>query len=75
MSTVDVNYTDMNSGSHTYISQLLIEMPVELDIFRGETDTIEIGSIPPLYSEETSFLPSYHRVKFTIEQNINSDEY
>jgi hypothetical protein len=56
---------DEAAGVRSYIYTCDIEMPVELDITRDESGQLHIGSTPPLYYVDTSFRPSYHRLKFT----------
>jgi hypothetical protein len=56
-------FTDEQAGVHSYIYRCEIEMPVELDIGRDDLGQLRIGSTPPLYYVDTSFRPSYHRLK------------
>ncbi len=71
LSATDNNsFTDENAGVHTYISEIQIETPVELDLIIDESGKIKIGSVPPLYYVDTTFKPSYHKIKFTVTENI-----
>jgi hypothetical protein len=56
---------DEENGIHSYINNVEIESPVELDVYRDEQGGLHIGSTPPLYYVNTTFLPSFHRLKFT----------
>jgi hypothetical protein len=56
---------DEAAGVRSYINACDVEMPVELDVTRDEAGRLRIGSTPPLYYVDTSFRPSYHRIKFT----------
>ncbi len=56
---------DDDAGVHSYIYECGIDSPVELDVFRDENGVLRIGSVPPLYRVETTFLPVFHRVSFT----------
>ena len=45
---------------------------MELDVVR-DGDGLQIGSTPPLYYVNTTFLPSFHRVRFTVQTAEHSD--
>jgi hypothetical protein len=68
-----VDFTDDDGGVHSYMTRLSIESPVELDVTRGDGHALEIGSTPPLYYVATSSLPSFHRIRFTVELTHESD--
>jgi hypothetical protein len=68
-----VDFTDHEAGVHSYMTRLSIESPVELDVTRGDGRALEIGSTPPLYYAATSSLPSFHRIRFTVEPTHESD--
>jgi hypothetical protein len=55
---------DDEAGIRSYIYECEIDSPVELDVRRDEQGNVRIGSTPPLYHVDTSFQPSYHRLKF-----------
>ena len=57
---------DDDAGVRTYVDRCEIESPVELDVVVGP-DGVNLGSTPPLYYVDTSFRPSYHRLRFTAE--------
>jgi len=56
---------DEEAGVRSHITECSIEMPIELDVTRGEAGELMLGSTPPLYYVDTSFRPSYHRIRFT----------
>jgi hypothetical protein len=64
---------DDEAGVRSYIYKCEIESPVELDVVRDEQGALRIGSTPPLYYVDTSFRPSFHRLKFTADVNRGSD--
>ena len=64
---------DEEAGVRSYIYRCEIESPVELDVFRDEDGTLQIGSTPPLYYVNTSFRPAYHRVRIKAELSEGSD--
>jgi hypothetical protein len=64
---------DEEAGVHSYIYACEIESPVELDIVRDEQGELHIGSTPPIYYVDTTFRPSFHRLKFTAERTENID--
>lgn len=66
---------DEEAGVHSYIHRCEIESPVELDVFKDEKRGLLIGSTPPLYYVDTSFRPSFHRLRFIAEisQGFNGD--
>jgi hypothetical protein len=68
-----VDFTDDEAGVRSYMTRLSIESPVELDVTRGDERALEIGSTPPLYYVATSSLPSFHRIRFTVELTHESD--
>ena len=61
-------YDDEN-GVRSYIYEFEIDTPVELDILTDEEGKVQIGMIPPLYRVNTTFRPSYHRIKFKAEKS------
>ena len=67
MLAFDGEFIDDEAGVRSYISRYEIESPVELDVVRDENGGLRIGSIPPLYRVDTSFRPSFHKLRFTAE--------
>ena len=65
--------TDDESGVHSYIERCEVESPIELDVFRDETGAVRIGSAPPLYYVDTTYRPSFHRIRFTAELTRKPD--
>lgn len=59
-------FVDQEAGVRSYIHTCEIELPVELDVVR-DGDRLQIGSTPPLYNVRTTFLPSFHRIRFTVQ--------
>ena len=68
-----VDFRDDEAGVHLYMTRLSIESPLELDVTRGDGAAPEIGTTPPLYNVATSSLPSFHRLRFTVELTRDSD--
>ena len=60
-------FVDEEAGVRSYISRYEIESPVELDVMRDENGGLHIGSTPPLYYVDTTFRPSFHKLKFIAE--------
>lgn len=56
-------------GFEMEIERMSIETPVELCIISNASGMPEIGTVPPLYSVETSFQPSYHTIRINLEIN------
>ena len=73
MLAFDNEFVDEEAGVRTYIRECEIESPVELDVQRDEDGTLHVGSTPPLYYVNTSFLPSFHRLRFKAELNRGSN--
>jgi hypothetical protein len=75
MLAFDGEFVDEEAGVRSYIYEYEIESPVELDVARGEDGSLQIGSTPPLYYVDTSFRPSFHRLRFTadISRGSNGD--
>jgi hypothetical protein len=63
--SVDGELVDREAGFRFWIDRLEIELPVELSISRDAQGRLQIGSTPPLYYVDTSFRPSYHRIRVT----------
>ena len=58
---------DERAGIRSYIHACEIDLPVELDVVRDPGGGLQIGSTPPLYYVDTTFRPSFHRIRFTVE--------
>jgi hypothetical protein len=56
---------DEAAGVHSHVYAFDIEMPAEFDIGRDAAGQLRIGSTPPLYYVDTTFRPSYHRIRVT----------
>ncbi|NSL90807.1 hypothetical protein [Chitinophaga solisilvae] len=63
-------FTDEENGVHSYIYEIEIGTPVELDISVDENGKVTIGSVPPVYRVNTSFRPSYHSITIKAEKYI-----
>jgi len=64
---------DEEAGVRSYIYKYEIESPVELDVVKDEQGAGQIGSTPPLYYVDTSFRPSFHRLRFKAHLTQDSD--
>jgi hypothetical protein len=58
---------DNDAGVRSHIYACELEMPLELNIGRDSDGKLFLGATPPLYYTETSFLPSFHKIKILIE--------
>jgi hypothetical protein len=58
---------DETAGVRSHIYEYDIDLPLELDVVRDDHLGVQIGSTPPLYYVDTSFRPSFHRLRFTAE--------
>jgi hypothetical protein len=58
---------DTDLGIRLSVQSCEIELPVELDVEAREHGAVRIGSTPPLYNVNTSFKPSLHRLRFTVQ--------
>lgn len=56
---------DEETGIRFYVHECAIESPIELDVVRDEQGRLQIGSIPPLYSVNTSFRTVLHHLRFS----------
>jgi hypothetical protein len=56
---------DEEAGVRSHITQCAIELPIELDVSRDDSGALVLGSAPPLYYVDTSYRPSYHRIRVT----------
>lgn len=75
MAPLHQDLSDDSTGFNIYINRFDIETPVELDLMTGQNGEMQIGSIPPLYPIDTSFKPSYHKIKFSIVQNSPEHDF
>ena len=60
---------DEEAGVRSHITECTIEMPIELDVSRDESGALVLGSTPPLYYVNTTFLPSFHRIRLTTTRS------
>jgi hypothetical protein len=60
---------DEEAGVRSHISECTIEMPIEVDVSRDESGALVLGSSPPLYYVNTTFLPSFHRIRVTATRS------
>src|SRR5262249_12170910 len=58
---------DADAGVRWYGHTIEIELPVEFDVVRDADGQLQIGSTPPLYYVDTSFRPSFHRLRLKAE--------
>ena len=49
------------------VQKITTETPCQLSIEVDENGQVQIGSIPPLYYVETSFMPVFHNIKINFE--------
>ena len=56
-----------DGGIRMFIHRFAVESPIELDLTERDDGSVAIGSVPPLYRENTTFRPSYHQIRFTAE--------
>jgi hypothetical protein len=66
---------DEETGIRFYVHECAVESPVELDVVRDEQGRLQIGSIPPLYSVDTSIRPVFHHLRFSarLSEEIDGD--
>jgi hypothetical protein len=60
---------DQEAGVRSHITECTIELPIELDVSRGDSGALVLGSAPPIYYVDTSYRPSYHRIRVTAVQD------
>ena len=68
MTAIDGEIVANEAGFKLEIDKVTIETPIELCILTNDEGRVEIGTVPPLYLVDTSFLPSYHTIRFTAEK-------
>ena len=73
MLAFDGDIEDAQRGIHSYVYHCEIESPVELDVARDANGVLRIGTTPPLYYVDTTFRPSFHRLKFTADRQEESN--
>jgi hypothetical protein len=57
---------DEHDTTRFSIEQLNVDMPIELDLFFHEDGTFEMGTCPPSQHVETSFMPVFHKLSFSV---------
>jgi hypothetical protein len=72
---VDGDFYDEENGVRTYISEMEVGTPIELDVQVDENGKVKLGAVPPLYRVYTSFRPSYHSVTINAEYSIGPDPH
>jgi hypothetical protein len=65
---------DDDAGVRTHVTRCEIETPVELDVSWDADGRLRVGSVPPLYYVDTTFRPSFHRVRFTATADREDDD-
>lgn len=60
---------DEEAGVRSRITKCTIELPIELNVSRGDSGELVLGSAPPIYYVDTSYRPSYHRIRVTAVQD------
>ncbi len=66
---MEQNFEDRNVAMH--IEKITTETPCQLHVEVDDDGKVNLGSIPPMYYVETSFMPVFHNIKinFEIEEN------
>lgn len=54
---------DEEAGVRTRLTRVEVTSPIELDVRVDGAGAVWIGGAPPLYREETSFLPVFHSLR------------
>jgi len=65
--------SDASAGVSSVIEECSVELPVELDVTRDADGRLQIGSAPPLYYVDTTFRPSFHRLKLRARLGGDDD--
>ena len=50
------------------VEKITTETPCQLNIEVDDNGQVQVGSIPPLYYVETSFMPVFHNIKIKFER-------
>jgi hypothetical protein len=66
---------DEKAGVRSHITQCTIELPIELDVSRDESGALVLGSAPPIYYVDTSYRPSYHRLRVMATRSDAATTY
>ena len=59
---------DQEEGVVQSIHKLEMNMPVQLEVVVDDDGNVQIGTTPPLYKLETSFMPVFHQLSFSFEK-------
>jgi hypothetical protein len=60
---------DEEAGVRSHITQCTIELPIELDVSRDDSGGLVLGSTPPIYYVDTTYRPSFHRIRLTATRS------
>jgi hypothetical protein len=60
---------DEEAGVRSQITRCTIELPIEIDLSRDESGALVLGSAPPIYYVDTTYRPSYHRIRVTATRS------
>lgn len=67
LTPIAAELVDDEAGVRTYLTAVDIDAPLEFDVTVTGGGGVVIGASPPLYSVRTSFLPSFHAIRFRVE--------
>ncbi|OEK08223.1 hypothetical protein A8C32_01805 [Flavivirga aquatica] len=55
-----------------HVEKITTETPCQLHVEVDDKGEVKLGSIPPLYYVETSFMPVFHNIKINFELEENN---
>lgn len=72
MTDVDGYLYDSEEAAAMQVEEVELSMPVQLDLVVSDRGDVVVGSSPPLYYAETTFLPVFHQLKVRISATKNN---
>lgn len=65
----EADMSDADAGVRLTLTECEIETPLELSVAKNAEGKLAVGVSPPMYHVDTTFKPSYHRVRLTASRD------
>jgi len=68
LASIEAQAGSKQMGVIMEIERLKAGLPLQLDLLTDENGRVVLGGSPPLYYVETTFLPVFHSITYTLEK-------
>ena len=75
MTEVDGYLFDAEWNTATMLEEVELSIPIQLDLHVDDNGSVVIGTAPPLYYVETTFMPVFHQLNVKINVTENNESY